>query len=145
MFVLRNILTPLQNVFGNSRIGLERGTWFIYTLLAIITHFTSSRTSNLIRCLQTLFGFSLCPDRFYTFMASSKIPWNRLWAVLWTCIPKPTVDGRLLLALDDYINPKTGKKIFGCAPFFDHASKINQSIQVPLVAKCCCDRLVEKG
>lgn len=127
MFVLRNILTPLQNVFGNSRIGLERGTWFIYTLLAIITHFTSSRTSNLIRCLQTLFGFSLCPDRFYTFMASPKIPWNRLWPVLWTCIPKPTVDGRLLLALDDYINPKTGKKIFGCAPFFDHAAKINQS------------------
>ena len=35
MFVLRNILSPLQNVFGNSRIGLERGTWFIYTLLAI--------------------------------------------------------------------------------------------------------------
>jgi IS4 transposase len=127
MFVLRTILRPLQNEFGNSRIGLERGTWFIYTLLAIITHFTSSRTSNLIRCLQTLFGFSLCSDRFYTFMASPKIPWNRLWAVLWTMIPKPTVDGRLLLALDDYINPKTGKKIFGCAPFFDHAAKINQS------------------
>jgi DDE superfamily endonuclease len=33
------------------------------------------------------------------------------------------------LALDDFINPKTGKKIFGCAPFFDfdHAAKTNQS------------------
>ena len=127
MFILRNILTPLQHEFGDSRIGLERGTWFIYTLLAIITHFTSSRTSNLIRCLQTLFGFSLCSDRFYTFMASPKIPWDRLWTVLWSLIPQPTVDGRLLLVLDDYINPKTGKKIFGCASFFDHAAKINQS------------------
>ena len=34
---------------------------------------------------------------------------------------------RLLLALDDTINPKTGKKIFGCASFFDHAAKSNQS------------------
>ena len=127
MFILRNILTPLQNEFGDSRIGLERGTWFIYTLLAIITHFTSARTSNLIRCLQTLFGFSLCSHRFYTFMASPKIPWDRLWMVLWSLIPQPTVDGRLLLVLDDDIHPKTGKKIFGCASFFDHAAKINQS------------------
>ena len=118
MFVLRNILTPLQNEFGDSRIGLERGVWFIYTLLAIITHFTSSRTSNLIRCLQTLFVFSLCPDRFYTFMASPKIPWNRLWPVLWTYIPKPTVDGRLLLALDDYMNPKNRQKNLRLRTFF---------------------------
>ena len=126
MFILRNILVPLQHQFNVSRKGPERGTWFIYTLLAVITHFTSSRTSNLIRCLQTLFGFSLCPHRFYTFMASSKIPWERLWPTLWSLIPQPTVKGRLLLALDDYINPKTGKKIFACAPFFDHAAKINQ-------------------
>ncbi|MBK6959077.1 MAG: hypothetical protein IPH22_12845 [Nitrosomonas sp.] len=32
-----------------------------------------------------------------------------------------------MLALDDTINPKTGKKIFGCASFFDHAAKTNQS------------------
>ena len=35
--------------------------------------------------------------------------------------------GRLLLALDDTINPKTGKKIFGCASVKDHAAKSNQS------------------
>jgi hypothetical protein len=40
--------------------------------------------------------------------------------------PQPAVNGRLLLALDDFINPKTGKKIFACASFFDHAAKINQ-------------------
>jgi hypothetical protein len=60
-------------------------------------------------------------------MASSKLPWPRLWAMLWSLIPNPTTKRRLLLALDNYINPKAGKKIFGCAPFFDHAAKINQS------------------
>nr|WP_256325064.1 transposase [Nitrosomonas sp. Nm132] len=70
---------------------------------------------------------SLSQRRFYIFMASSKLPWPHLWAMLWSLIPNPTTKGRLLLALDDYINPKTGKNIFGCAPFFDHAAKINQS------------------
>ena len=60
-------------------------------------------------------------------MASPKIPWQRLWQRLWQMIPDPNTDGRLLLALDDYINPKTGKKIFGCANVFDHAAKLNQS------------------
>ena len=60
-------------------------------------------------------------------MASPKIPWQRLWQCLWKLIPEPLTNGRLLLALDDYINPKTGKKIFGCAKIFDHAAKQNQS------------------
>ena len=127
MFILRDILIPLQDEFKHSRKGPERGTWFIYTLLAVITHFTSSRSSNLLRCLQTLFDLPICQRRFYTFMASPKLPWERLWVVLWSLIPQPTVNGRLLLALDDYINPKTGKKIFACASFFDHAAKINQA------------------
>lgn len=42
-------------------------------------------------------------------------------------IPDPNTEGRLLLDLDDYINPKTGKKIFGCANAFDHAAKQYQS------------------
>ena len=42
-------------------------------------------------------------------------------------IPDPLTNGRLLLALDDYINPKTGKKILACAKIFDHAAKQNQS------------------
>ncbi len=42
-------------------------------------------------------------------------------------IDNPLTDGRLLLALDDYINPKSGKKVFGCANIFDHAAKQNQS------------------
>jgi len=127
MFILRDILTPLQQQFKHSRKGSERGVWFIYTLLAVITHFTSSRTSNLLRCLETLFELPVCQRRFYTFMASSKLPWQRLWTSLWSLIPNPMVNGRLLIVLDDFINPKTGKKIFGCASFFDHAAKLNQS------------------
>ena len=60
-------------------------------------------------------------------MASPKIPWKRLWLTLWKMIPDPLTDERLLLAIDDYINPKTGKKIFGCDKVFDHAAKQNQS------------------
>lgn len=127
MFILRDILNPLQTTFSPSRKGPERGIWFVYTLLAVIVHFTSSRTSNLLRSVQTLFALPISQRRFYTFMASPKLPWPALWSTLWSLIPNPTVGGRLLLALDDFINPKTGKKIFGCASFFDHAAKINQS------------------
>ena len=127
MFILRNIFLSLQQEFKHRCKGDERGAWFVYTLLAVITHFTSSRTSNLLRSLQTLFELPLSRRRFYSFMASPKLPWSRLWAAMWSLIPNPTTKGRLLLALDDFINPKTGKKIFGCAPFFDHAAKTNQS------------------
>jgi hypothetical protein len=128
MSTLHDILEKLKNEFALSRKGDERGIWFVYTLIAVIIPFTSSKTSNLLRCLQTLFGFTGIPKkRFYTFMASPKIPWRRLWQSLWKMIPDPLTDGRLLLALDDYINPKTGKKIFGCNKVFDHAAKQNQS------------------
>jgi hypothetical protein len=97
--------------FFNHRCkGDERGAWFVYTLLAVITHFTSSRSANLLRCLQTLFGLSLSQRRFYIFMASSKLPWSRLWATLWSLIPNPATKGRLLLALDDTINPRLAKR-----------------------------------
>jgi len=42
-------------------------------------------------------------------------------------IPSPLTDGRLLVALDDFINPKTGRRVFGCSHIFDHAAKANQS------------------
>ena len=128
MFILHEILAKLKNEFTTSRKGPERGCWFVYTVLAILVPFTSSKTSNILRCLHALFGVSgIGKKRFYTFMASPKIPWQRLWQRLWQMIDNPLTDGRLLLALDDYINPKTGKQIFGCANVFDHAAKQNQS------------------
>lgn len=128
MYILHSLLKELKNEFAHSRKGEERGTWFIYTLMAIIIPFTSSKTSNLLRCLKTLFGFTVInTKRYYTFMGSSKIPWTQLWTCLWKLIPEPLTDGNLIVALDDYINPKTGKRIFGCHKFFDHAAKQNQS------------------
>jgi len=128
MFILHDILQKLKNQFPQSQKGQERGIWFGYTLLAILMPFTSSRTSCILRCLKTLFGITeIRRKRFYTFMASPKMPWKRLWQALWPMIPEPLTGGRLLLALDDYINPKTGKKIFGCEKIFDHAAKPNQS------------------
>ena len=127
MLILHSLLSELKEEFANSRKGAERGPWFIYTLVAIILPFTSSRTSNLLRALDTLFGFSIRKKKYYRFMASPKIPWARLWIKLWELIPEPETNGRLLVALDDFINPKTGKNIFGCANIFDHAAKQNQS------------------
>ena len=48
-------------------------------------------------------------------------------STVWGLIPFPETEGRLLVALDDYINPKIGKNIFGCETIFDHAAKANQS------------------
>ena len=72
MLILHQFLKELKSEFAVSRKGEERGTWFVYTLLAIIVPLTSSKTSNLLRCLRALFGFSgIQKKRYYTFMASS--------------------------------------------------------------------------
>lgn len=124
MPILRSLLAPLQAEFKQS---VERGALFVYTLIAVILPFTTSRTSNLLRCLTTVFRLNITRRKFYIFLASPKIPWDRLWHVVWRLIPMPLTEGRLLFALDDSINPKTGKKIFACHHFFDHAAKANQS------------------
>jgi len=46
---------------------------------------------------------------------------------MWSSISSPVTDGYILLALDDSMNTKVGKKIFGCETVFDHAAKANQS------------------
>ena len=96
MFILRDLLLSLQGPFSSTELGRERAHWFVFTLLAVIVPFTSSMTSNPLRSLRTLFGLDLSQRRFYTFMASSKLPWDRLWCVLWGSIPEPLVDGRVL-------------------------------------------------
>ena len=127
MFILRDLLIPLQAEFSNTAQGQKRKVWFAYTLLAVVVPFTSSITSNLLRALQTLFGLKLQSQRFYTFMASSTLPWKGLWQAMWGMIPSPATEERIIVALDDSINPKSGRKIFGCANFHDHAAKGNQS------------------
>ena len=127
MFILNDILGPLEKAFSSTNLGRDRGRWFIYTILAFIIPFTTSISSNVFRCINTLFGLNVNKRRFYSFMVSNKLPWDKLWPTLWSMIPDPLSNGRLLVALDDFINPKTGRKIFGCSHIFDHAAKANQS------------------
>jgi hypothetical protein len=128
MMILHDILTKLKAEFSQSQKGQQRATWFIYTLVAIIIPFGSAKTSNLYRCLQTFFGLTaMTKKQYYRFMASPLIPWDKLWPRLWKMIPEPLTNQRLIIAIDDCINPKTGRKIFGCDKFFDHAAKLNQS------------------
>ena len=75
MPILHSLFTKLKEEFAKSQKGNERDPWCIYTLLAIILLFTSSKTSNLLRVLKILFGFTDIQKKpYYTFMASSKIP-----------------------------------------------------------------------
>jgi len=127
MPILRVLANDIQSLFPATDSGQERVRWLILTLKAIIVPITASRTSNLLRAIETLFGVNIAEWRYYTFMASVKLPWERLWTRLWHAIPDPLTDGRLLLVLDDSINPKTGKKVFACQKTFDHAAKINQT------------------
>jgi hypothetical protein len=75
MFILRLLLVSLQTEFKDQ---YNRGSLFAYTLLAIILHFTASRSSNLFRSLVTLFNRKITLRRFYIFMASAKLPWEQL-------------------------------------------------------------------
>jgi hypothetical protein len=114
MSILRTLATDCQALFPAADKGQERFRWFLLTLQAILVPITASRTSNLLRAIETLFGVRIAEWRYYTFMASVKLPWTQMWEVLWRSIPSPLCDGRLLLGLDDSINPKTGRKIFAC-------------------------------
>ena len=127
MLILRTLARDFQFLFPLTDHGQERFHWFVLTLKAILVPITVSRTSNLLRAIETLFGVSIAQWRYYTFMASVKLPWEGVWETLWRAIPNPLVAGRLVLALDDSINPKTGKKIFACQRTFDHAAKTNQT------------------
>jgi len=127
MPILPALATQFQCLFPATDNGQERWRWFVLTLQAILVPITASRTSNLLRAIATLFGVDIAQSRYYTFMASVKLRWESVWTVLWQAIPDPLTDGRLLVALDDSINPKTGRKVFGCQHTFDHAAKTNQS------------------
>jgi len=128
MFILKDLLSPLQEQFSNTKQGKKRKVWFAYTLLTVVIPFTSSITSNLLRALQTLIGLDIQSQRFYAFMASPTLPWKSLWQTMWGLIPAPDTDNRIIVAVDDSINPKSGQKIFACGNFHDHASKGNQTV-----------------
>jgi hypothetical protein len=127
MTIIRDILTQMQTVFSDTILGRRRAYLFVFAIFAIINPFGSARSSNLLVILKRLFGVDTKKREFYTFMASGKIAWQRMWEILIRCIPSPLTDGRLLAVVDDCINEKTGKHIFGCGYFHNHATKVNMS------------------
>jgi hypothetical protein len=71
MHTLHSLLSNLKEEFASSRKGEEWGAWFVYILLAIILPFTSSKTSGLVRALESVFGFAgISQKRYYTFGCS---------------------------------------------------------------------------
>ena len=113
MPILPALAVQFQGLFPSSDHGQERARWFILTLQAILLPITASRTSNLRRTIATLFGVLIGEAKFYTFMASVKLPWARVWALLWRAIPDPLTDGRLL----EVLSPKGfGRVRMQCVP-----------------------------
>ncbi len=127
MLILPALATQFQSLCAGTRRERERARWFILTPQAILIPITASRTSNLLRAIATLLGVTITQPRYYSVMASVKLPWLGLWGRLWRAIPDPFTDGLLVVALDDSINGKTGRKVFGCQRSFDHAAKVNQN------------------
>lgn len=99
MTILHDILIPLQFSFSNTLLGKSRAQIFIYSLMSVIIPFTSSMTSNLFRSLVTLFGFDMNRTLYYRFMASSTLPWNKLWSIIWSLTPSPTTGSYIFLVL----------------------------------------------
>jgi len=126
MTTLQQFYRPVCNSFPQTARGRKRASWFILTILAIAMPVSSARTSDLLRCFDYFFDLLLPQRRFYRFMGSPKLPWDRIRRALWCLIPNPCTAGRLVLALDDSINPKSGKMVHACHNFFDHAAKENQ-------------------
>jgi len=60
-------------------------------------------------------------------MATSTLSWLALWETVLGLILSPATCGRIMVALDESINDKTRKFIFGRGHFHNHASKGNQT------------------
>jgi hypothetical protein len=117
--ILPALVTQFQALFPATRSGQGGARWLILTLQAILVPRTASRTSNLRRAIATLFDVTIARSRHYAFMAPVKLPWVRFWEMLWRAIPSPASDGRLLLAVVDSINAKSGPKLFACQRSFE--------------------------
>ena len=124
MDTLQPLLNHLQALFKRST---QKGRLFSAVILAMIVPIGSGINSQIYRKLIQIIGYSLSRTRFYRFMASKCFNWDVIWKAIFKLIPLPLTDGRLIIALDDSTTPKSGKEVFGCEHFFDHAAKHNQS------------------
>jgi len=82
LHTLHSLLSNLKEEFACFKKGDERGMWLVYSLLAIILLFTSSKTSGLVRAFESVCGFTgIRQRRYYTFMSSAKI--IEIYGVRW--------------------------------------------------------------
>jgi hypothetical protein len=124
MDTLQPLLNELQDFFKRST---QKGKLFSAVILAMIMPIGSGMSSQIFRKLIHIVHYTVSRTRFYRFMASKCFNWDRIWQVAFKLIQAPLTDGRLIMALDDSTTPKSGKEIFACEHFFDHAAKHNQS------------------
>jgi hypothetical protein len=64
MAILPTLARDCQFLFPRTDKGQERFHWFLLTLKAILVPITVSRTSNLLRAIETLFGASIAQWRY---------------------------------------------------------------------------------
>lgn len=124
MDTLHPLLVSLQEVFKRSH---KKGKLFSAIILAMIVPIGTAMSSHIYRKLEEVLYFSISKTRFYRFMGSKVFNWDKIWMKIFKLIPSAETNDRLIVALDDSMTPKSGKKIFGCENFFDHAAKHNQS------------------
>ena len=70
MSILRTVADDVQFLFPLTDKGQERFHWFLLTLKAILVPITVSRTSNLLRAIETLFGVSIDQWRYYQYRSA---------------------------------------------------------------------------
>ena len=124
MDTLHPLLVSLQEVFKRSH---KKGNLFSAVILAMILPIGTAMSSHIHRKLEEVLYFSISKTRFYRFMSSKVFSWDKIWMKIFKLIQSAETNDRLIVALDDSMTPKSGKKIFGCENFFDHAAKHNQS------------------
>ena len=124
MDTLHPLLVSLQEIFKRSH---KKGNLFSNIILAMILPIGTAMSSHIHRKLEHVLYFSISKTRFYRFMSSKVFNWDNIWLKVFKLIPSPGTNGRFIVALDDSMTPKSGKKRFGCEKFFDHAAKHNQS------------------
>lgn len=120
----KSILNELATVIPEYR-----QTIFKTILLALVIGNGKKCISAIYRTFETiLLSTSITRKRFYCFLKSGKIPWKLIWKKVFQLLGDRILTyGRLIIALDDTVYGKSGKKIANCDTHFDHAAKINSS------------------
>ena len=112
-----------------SGVARYRRTIFKTILLFLVIGKRRKRISSIFAAFKVLLeAEDITLKRFYCFLNSKKIPWDRIWKKVFELIGSSLlIDGRLHLLADDTTYGKTGKHIAGCDIHFDHAAKHNRS------------------